>query len=127
MRPTAFLNLDTDHTSYVIAVIDEEGFLCHAYYGDKISDTNVAYLLRTGEHPFVPSRNNRDRSAILDTLPLEYPGNGVGDYRESAIAVRDADGHTAVMPMYDSYRVIDGNRRSRDFRHLLRRKGSAKL
>ena len=22
--------LDTDHTSYVIAVIDEEGFLCHA-------------------------------------------------------------------------------------------------
>ena len=60
--------LDTDHTSYVIAVIDEEGFLCHAYYGDKISDTDVAYLLRTGEHPFVPSRNNRDRSAILDTL-----------------------------------------------------------
>lgn len=55
--------LDTDHTSYVIAVIDEEGFLCHAYYGDKISDTDVAYLLRTGEHPFVPSRNNRDRSA----------------------------------------------------------------
>lgn len=54
--------LDTDHTSYVIAVIDEEGFLCHAYYGDKISDTDVAYLLRTGEHPFVPSRNNRDRS-----------------------------------------------------------------
>lgn len=100
--------LDTDHTSYVIAVIDEEGFLCHAYYGDKISDTDVAYLLRTGEHPFVPSRNNRDRSAILDTLPLEYPGNGVGDYRESAIAVRDTDGHTAVMPMYDSYRVIDG-------------------
>lgn len=55
--------LDTDHTSYVIAVIDEEGFLCHAYYGDKISDTDVAYLLRTGEHPFVPSRNNRDRNA----------------------------------------------------------------
>ena len=75
--------LDTDHTSYVIAVVDEEGFLCHAYYGDKISDTDVAYLLRTGEHPFVPSRNNRDRSSILDTLPLEYPGNGVGDYRES--------------------------------------------
>lgn len=57
--------LDTDHTSYVIAVIDEEGFLCHAYYGDKISDTDVAYLLRTGEHPFVPSRNNHDRSANI--------------------------------------------------------------
>ena len=36
--------LDTDHTSYVIAVIDEEGFLCHAYYGDKISDTDVASM-----------------------------------------------------------------------------------
>ena len=85
--------LDTDHTSYVIAVIDEEGFLCHAYYGDKISDTDVAYLLRTGEHPFVPSRNNRDRSAILDTLMragINAPGTW-GDYQSRLIHIITAD------------------------------------
>ena len=85
--------LDTDHTSYVIAVVDEEGFLCHAYYGDKISDTDVAYLLRTGEHPFVPSRNNRDRSAILDThmrAGINAPGTW-GDYQSRLIHIITAD------------------------------------
>lgn len=85
--------LDTDHTSYVIAVVDEEGFLCHAYYGDKISDTDVAYLLRTDEHPFVPSRNNRDRSAILDTLMragINAPGTW-GDYQSRLIHIITAD------------------------------------
>ena len=57
--------LDTEHTSYVMAVVDNEGFLGHVYYGAKISDTDVAYLLRTDENPMVPSKNNRDRSSFL--------------------------------------------------------------
>lgn len=100
--------LDTDHTSYVMAVVDEEGFLGHVYYGDKISDTDVSYLLRTDENPFVPSKNSRDRSAFLDTFPMEYPGNGVGDFRESAIAVKDSDGHSAVGLFYKSYAISEG-------------------
>ena len=49
--------LDTEHTSYVMAVVDNEGFLGHVYYGAKISDTDVAYLLRTDENPMVPQKN----------------------------------------------------------------------
>ena len=62
--------LDTAHTSYVIGITDEENFIGHVYYGARISDTDVAYLLRTQEAPFVPSRNNRDRSSFLDTFPM---------------------------------------------------------
>ena len=100
--------LDTENTSYVIAIVDEEGFLGHVYYGAKISDTDVTYLLRTTENPFVPSKNNRDRSSFLDTFPMEYPGNGVGDYRESAIAVKDKNGHSAVQPLYKAHRIFNG-------------------
>ena len=100
--------LDTENTSYVIAIVDEEGFLGHVYYGAKISDTDVSYLLRTTENPFVPSKNNRDRSSFLDTFPMEYPGNGVGDYRESAIAVKDKNGHSAVQPLYKAHRIFNG-------------------
>ena len=100
--------IDTEHTSYVMAVVDEEGFLGHVYYGTKISDMDVNNLLRTEENPFVPSKNNRDRSSFLDTFPMEYPGNGVGDYRESAIAVKDGNGHSAVMPLYRSYNITPG-------------------
>ncbi len=100
--------LDTANTSYVLAVVDEEGFLGHVYYGAYIHDTEVTYLMRTDEAPFVPSKNNRDRSSFLDTFPMEYPGNGVGDYRDGAIAVKDGKGHTAIMPLYRSHRIFDG-------------------
>ena len=58
--------LDTPHTSYLIGIVDEEGFLGHMYYGAKITDYDVRALMRTGEAPFVPSQNNRDRSSFLD-------------------------------------------------------------
>lgn len=100
--------LDTAHTSYVIAITDEENFIGHAYYGASIRDMDVSYLMRTKEAPFVPSQNNRDRSSFLDTFPMEYPGNGVGDYRESAIAILDENGNTAVDLHYTGHRIYDG-------------------
>lgn len=29
--------LDTEHTSYIMAVVDEENFVGHVYYGQKIA------------------------------------------------------------------------------------------
>ena len=103
---TRTFKLDTKNTTYVIAICDEEQFLGHVYYGARISD-DAAYLLRTEEAPFVPSKNNRDRSSFFDTFPTEYPGNQVGDYRESAIAVRDANNHSAVQFVYCGHRITD--------------------
>ncbi len=100
--------LDTKASSYVISVVDEEGFVGHAYYGDKISDTDVRYLLRTDENPFVPSKNNRERGSFFDAFPTEYPGNNVGDYREGAIAVRCDDNSRAVSLMYTGHRIYAG-------------------
>lgn len=100
--------LDTEKTSYVIGLADEERFIGHVYYGGYISDAEVAYLMRTGERPFVPSKNNRDRSSFFDAFPMEYPGCNTGDYRESAIEVLDAQGHNAVELLYRGHRILDG-------------------
>ncbi len=100
--------LDTANTSYIIGITDDEGFIGHVYYGGYISDGDVAYLLRTGERPLVPSVNNRERGAFYDTFSWEYPGNGLGDYRESAVAILDQNGNTAVQPLYTGYRICDG-------------------
>ena len=51
--------IDTEHTSYCIGIVDEENFVGHIYYGRKLSDDNLVYLMRTMEPPFVPSKNNR--------------------------------------------------------------------
>ena len=53
--------LDTRNTTYVIAVVDDEQFLGHVYYGKKLKEVHLDGLLRIHENPFVPSRNNRDR------------------------------------------------------------------
>lgn len=100
--------LDTEKTSYVIALADDEKFIGHAYYGRHISDTNTAYLMRTEENPFVPSRNSRDRSSFFDAFPMEFPGCNTGDYRESAIEVLDAQGHNAVELVYKGHRIFYG-------------------
>ncbi len=100
--------LDTKASTYVIGIVDEEGFIGHAYYGPRIDDANVGYLMRTGEGPFVPSKNGRDRTSFLDTFPMEYPTHGVGDFRDDAISVRTKGGNTALQLRYVSHEITAG-------------------
>lgn len=103
--------LDTEHTSYCMGIVDGEGFLGHAYYGPRIEETKVLHRLRTEEHPGVPSVNNRDRAAFLNTFPMEFPGNLSGDYRESAVCVEDVNGHSGVFFFYKSHEIYKGKKK----------------
>ena len=100
--------LDTPNTSYIIGIVDKENFVGHVYYGKKLKDHNVGYLMGTEEAPFVPSKNNRDRVSFLDSFPMEYPCSGLGDYRGSCFEVRTAGGHNAVSLSYVSHRIYAG-------------------
>ena len=100
--------LDTKNTSYVIAVVDDEQFLGHVYYGQKLNDYHLDHLLRIEEGPFVPSRNNRDRGSFLDSFPMEYPAHGLGDYREDCISIRTGEGNTGLSLNYVSHKIISG-------------------
>lgn len=99
--------IDTSNNSYIMAVVDDENFLGHVYYGPKLSDIPM-YMLRINENPYVPSKNNRDRGSFMDTFPTELPGNGLGDYREGAVEIVDKDGHFAVCPTYKDYKIYEG-------------------
>ncbi len=103
--------LDTANTSYCIGIVDEENFVGHIYYGRKLAEDNVAYLMRTAEPPFVPSRNNRDRTSFWDAFPTEYTGNDIGDYREGTLTVRTPGGHTTVCLSYISHRIYKGKQK----------------
>ena len=102
--------LDTKNTTYVAGIVDEEKFLGHVYYGAKLKDYNVGYLMRTNENPFVPSKNNRDRVSFLDSFAMEYPAAGLGDYRESAIGIRTMQGHMALSLSYVSHEITKGKK-----------------
>ena len=103
--------LDTEHTSYCIGIVDEENFIGHIYYGRKLTEDNLVYLMRTMEAPFVPSENNRDRTSFLDTFPMEYTGNNLGDYRDGSLSVKTTGGHTGVSLSYVSHQIYDGKKK----------------
>lgn len=101
--------LDTPKTTYCIGLIDQEGFLGHAYYGRRIHNVQgVSALMRLCENPMTPETNARDRLSFLDSFPTEYSAHGVGDYRESSVRVRSAGGHSAVLLTYDSHEIYQG-------------------
>lgn len=51
---------------------------------------------------------DNDRTYSLDTMPLEYPCGGVGDFRIPAIEVTHSDGSTALDLRYKGYCVKEG-------------------
>lgn len=106
--------LDAKDTSYIIGIIDEEQFLGHVYYGKKIIDENVNYLLRVNEPPFVPSKNNRDRVSFYDSFPMEYSTHGIGDFRETALSVKDSNGNTTCKLQYESHKIYKGKEKLKD-------------
>ena len=72
--------LDTEHTSYLLAIVDQENFVGHIYYGQKLQYTENApaplYLMRTGEAPFVPSQTTE--SVWHSWIPSPWSIRGTG-------------------------------------------------
>ncbi len=99
--------IDTENTSYGIAVVDDR-YVCHVYYGKKLADTDIRYLLREDEAPLTPSVNKRETGAFFDYAHVEYPETGMGDYRESALCVRSMNGHRASELCYEGYEIVPG-------------------
>ena len=77
-KETKIFKLDTKTTSYVIGIADGK-YLGHVYYGKKLHSTDLFYLLRTEEYPFVPSKLQREKLSFLDSFPMEYPFGGTGE------------------------------------------------
>lgn len=99
--------LDAKDTSYVFGVIDE-GFLVHGYFGKKIEDGDLTYLLRLEENPWVPKTNMRDMGTFMDMTAFEYPCHGRGDYREPCLMVEDGEGMTTTDLRYVSHKIYKG-------------------
>lgn len=101
-------SLNTRHTTYQMKV-DSKGFLLHLYYGGRISG-NMGYLLTYYDRGFSgnPAAAGNDRTYSLDALPQEYPQAGTGDYRSSALVIRNADGSEYCDLRYVSHEIKKG-------------------
>ena len=99
--------LDTPNSTYSI-FINERGYIGHAYYGSKIGEDDVSYLTRNMEYGFSGNKIFREKGMFLDFFPQELPTEGLGDFRESALAVCDSEGHNAIELKYKSHKISGG-------------------
>lgn len=105
---TGLFQLITDNTEYQMKA-DKYGVLKHLWYGEK-TGCDMEYLQ---SYPDVGFSGNiydagNDRTYSLDTLPLEYACDGVGDYRVTGAAAVHQDGSCALDLRYKSYRISKG-------------------
>ncbi len=101
--------LDTCESTYLIGIYDEN-YLLNYYYGSPIPETMVDGLIDRdpnasfspanpviGEHGFSP-----------DSAPMEYGTNGAGDFRVSALSIKNANGDTTTDIRYVDHKIYKG-------------------
>lgn len=97
--------LDTEHTSYAMAVVDGK-YLVHVHFGGRISDTDLMALTRCGENPYVPSVNPAEKVSYFGTAQPDYSCFGMGDFREACLDVKNEDGQRGTELVYQSYEIL---------------------
>lgn len=103
--------LSTDNSSYQMKA-DQYGVLLHLYYGKKLNEgDDLSDLIFMTDMGFCgnPACVGKNRTYSLDNLPQEISGFGVGDYRDSMIALLHDDGSRAAEFRFDSYEILDGS------------------
>ena len=101
-RESRVFTLQTKNTTYQMKA-DDKGVFLHTYYGEKTDNSDKSYLIRCADRGFSGNPyevGTFDRSYSLDMIPQEYSCFGTGDYRISALRVRQADGSRAAELRY---------------------------
>lgn len=104
--------LQTRHCTYQMK-ISEYDYLLHLYYGERIEDEDLGYLIRPQDRGFSPNPNEagNDRTFSLDVFPQEFSSDGCSDYRVSSIEVKNGDGSYAFMGKVSGYNIYPGKYR----------------
>ena len=101
--------LETKNSSYLMAV-SRYGNLLHMYYGDRIPDTDLDYLLTFHDRGFSPNPNEagNDRTFSLDFLPQEFSTSRGGDYRSPSVELVWGEGGASFLGRVAGYEILEG-------------------
>ena len=91
--------------SYAMYVL-ESGFLQHLYYGGRVTQTDLNYLIEIGDTNAPHIDMNMDMA--FDRMLSEYGFYARGDYREATAVFERKDGASMSRLRYQSYRVEKG-------------------
>ena len=102
--------IQTKNTTYQMKV-NPLGVLLHTYYGRKVENDDLSYTAFSDMWEFTPKTEHIKGNEVwchIDHLPQEISTFGCGDYRESAINIRNADGTLGCQPIFVSAEIKNG-------------------
>lgn len=102
--------LDTENTTYLFRK-SKFGHLEHVYYGRRLSDFDTAEALAQKRSIQIGTNvlySKEDDAYSLDSMCLEWSGQGRGDYRQSPTEFIMPDGSYTTDFVYDSHKVLEG-------------------
>ena len=105
-------HLYNKNISYMIHISKDKG-VSHLYFGNYLKDFDLETLfvhtsywntyLKDGKEEF------KDTSCFnFESSLMEYPGYGMGDYRTSAIKIKNINGDSTTHFVYKSHKIIKG-------------------
>ena len=101
------ITLNTNNTTYQMAV-NENDFLAHLYYGNRLDDSSAEEVGKWGYHTLVPlCYDSRSRELSPAICPLEYSAYGSGDFRTSPLKVRFSDGSSVCDLRFEGVTLFD--------------------
>ncbi len=100
--------LHTRSTTYQMQV-DDLGYLRHLYYGRRV-EQGLGHLGCQAHYSFSPSPHARHMNGAysLDTMPQEYTGCNIGDYRIGTMIVSDTNGAYGADFRYVRHEILPG-------------------
>ncbi len=101
--------LQTKSSTYQMKISDY-GYLLHLYYGERLEDEDLSYLIQLQDRGFSPNpyEAGNDRTFSLDFLPQEFSSDGSSDYRLSSIEIKNGDGSYAFVGKVEKYQIYSG-------------------
>ena len=103
-----YFHLQNESVSYVIA-LEEEKYVSHQYWGKRLNSFSQVADYPRQDNAFAPNPFEvPGRVFSLATLPQEFPGNGSGDFRESAFECLYPDQTTVSLLTYKSHEIVTG-------------------
>ena len=103
---TTQIIIRTKHTAYAMGILYDK-FPVHLYYGKRTRNLDLSY--KSPIYSFAPFYPEYHLKYLPDITPSEFPNFGYGDFRASAIRVRDlSTGSDATEFIYKTCKKYKG-------------------
>ncbi len=99
--------LQTKNSTYIMKVLQGK-YLSHVYWGSKIEDPIVDFIVNSVERASFSAVSGEDGTLSLDSCLCEYPSYGNTDLRNPAYQLQLENGSRITDLAFDSYDIVTG-------------------